>query len=185
MSSFELDKWALKTLYDLYKRKRLDVQPEYQRSKAWTDRYKQELVDTVRNQWPMGLIMLNVDPRVDSDGNAVEYHEVVDGQQRLRSLFEYKDGSEPWAQLPPGKPIGFTPYGELTEASQERFDDYRVSVAPNEGLRDGRNSGHFQPVAKWQTAPNRGEGQSPPNSAQRIPKRNCRPSLVLRCGFCP
>ena len=67
--------------------------------------------------------------RVDSDGNSVEFYEVVDGQQRLRSLFEYKDALEPWAQLPPGKPIGFTPYGELTETSQERFDDYRVSVA--------------------------------------------------------
>lgn len=129
MATFELDKMPLGLLYNEFKRGRLDLQPEYQRSKAWPDRLKYELVDTVRNQWPMGLIMLNVDPRVDSDGQSVNHHEVVDGQQRLSCLFEYKDGSAPWTKPSSRRLEEFKSYSALTNASQERFDDYRVSVA--------------------------------------------------------
>ena len=129
MGTFELDKWALKSLYENYKRNRLDVEPEYQRSKAWPDRLKYELVDTVQNEWPKGLIMLNIDQKVDSDGKPLDYYHVVDGQQRLRCLFEYKDGLESWTHPSTKKPDAFMPYGALTETSQERFDEYRVSVA--------------------------------------------------------
>ena len=129
MGTFELDKWALKSLYENYKRNRLDVEPEYQRSKAWPDRLKYELVDTVQNEWPMGLIMLNIDQRVDNDGKPLDYYHVVDGQQRLRCLFEYKDGLESWTHPSTKKADAFMPYGALTETSQERFDEYRVSVA--------------------------------------------------------
>lgn len=129
MADFELDKWSIGHLYAQFKRGRLDLQPEYQRSKAWPDRLKYELVDTVRNGWPMGLIMLNVDPKVDSDGHPVVHHEVVDGQQRLSCLFEYKDGTVPWTQHSLRRVDEYVGYSALTEASQERFDDYRVSVA--------------------------------------------------------
>lgn len=94
MGSFELDKMTVGHLHDQYQRGRIDVQPDYQRSKAWPDKLKHELIDTVRNEWPMGLIMLNVDQRPDSEGKAVNHYDVVDGQQRLRSLFEHLDGKE-------------------------------------------------------------------------------------------
>lgn len=129
MASFELDKWSIDFLYDRFKKGRLDVQPEYQRSKAWSDKLKQELIDTVRNEWPMGLIMLNVDQKPDSDGKPLDYHDVVDGQQRLRCLFEYLDGTEPWAKDTGKKGSKFTAYESLSESAQERFTEYRVSVA--------------------------------------------------------
>ena len=98
MGSFELDKLSVAFLYDRYKKGRLDVQPEYQRSKAWPDKLKLELIDTALHEWPMGLIMLNVMQRPDSGGKPIDYHDVVDGQQRLRSLFEYMDGTEEWTK---------------------------------------------------------------------------------------
>ena len=129
LGSFELDKMTVDYLHDRYRRSRLDVQPDYQRSKAWPDRLKYELIDTVRNEWPMGLIMLNMDRKPDSDGKPVEHFDVVDGQQRLRCLFEYLDGSEEWAKKSGKKTNKFVQYGQLSEASQERFKGYRVSVA--------------------------------------------------------
>ena len=87
------------------------------------------MTDTVRNEWPMGLIMLNVDQRPDSDGKSVPHYDVVDGQQRLRTLFEYMEGKEEWAGNPRKKGGTFVPYGSLSEASQDRFREYRVSVA--------------------------------------------------------
>lgn len=129
MGSFELDKMPVDTLRDRYQKGRLDVRPEYQRSKAWSDRLKLELVDTVLNEWPMGLIMLNVDQKPDSDGKPVNHYDVVDGQQRLRCLFEYMDGEEEWATNKGKKNSKFVQYKSLSEASQERFKEYRVSVA--------------------------------------------------------
>ena len=129
MGSFELDKMTVGHLHDQYQRGRINVQPEYQRSKAWSDKLKHELIDTVRNEWPMGLIMLNVDQRPDSEGKAVNHYDVVDGQQRLRSLFEYLDGKEEWSKLTGKKGSFFEPFGALSEASQDRFKEYRVSVA--------------------------------------------------------
>ena len=78
---------------------------------------------------PMGLIMLNVDQKPDSDGKPVDFHDVVDGQQRLRCLFEYMDGTEDWAKETGKKGSKFVPYGFLSESAQERFTEYRVSVA--------------------------------------------------------
>ena len=129
MGSFELDKMAVGYLHDQFQRGRINVQPDYQRSKAWSDRLKHELIDTVRNEWPMGLIMLNVDQRLDSEGKAVNHYDVVDGQQRLRSLFEYLDGKEEWALNKGKKGSAFEPFGALSEAAQDRFKEYRVSVA--------------------------------------------------------
>ena len=128
MGSFELDKMTLAYLHDRYQKNRLNVQPEYQRSKAWNDKLKHELIDTVRQEWPMGLIMLDLDQKPDSDGKPVD-HYVVDGQQRLRCLFEYLDGMEDWTKSDGKKGNKFVPYGSLSEAVQERFKAYRVSVA--------------------------------------------------------
>ena len=129
MGSFELDKLSVNFLYDRYKKGRLDVQPEYQRSKAWSDKDKRELIDTVVNEWPMGLVMLNVDQKPDSDGKSLEYHDVVDGQQRLRCLFEYMDGIEEWTKTTGKKGSKLVPYTSLSDSAQERFTEYRVSVA--------------------------------------------------------
>ena len=129
MGSFELDKLSVDFLFDRYKKGRLDVEPDYQRSKVWSDKLKLELIDTVFNEWPMGLVMLNVDQRADSDGKPVVFHEVVDGQQRLRSLFEYMDGTEGWAKESGKKGNKLQPFTSLSESDQERFTEYRVSVA--------------------------------------------------------
>lgn len=129
MGSFELDKLPVHILYDRYKKKRLDVKPEYQRSKAWSDNLKSELIDTVLHEWPMGLVMLNVDQRLDSSGKPIDYYDVVDGQQRLRSIFEYMDAFEDWTRGSSKKSSKTRPYASLTESDQERFKDYRVSVA--------------------------------------------------------
>ena len=129
MGSFELDKLSVGFLYDRYKKNRLDVQPDYQRSKAWSDKFKHELIDTVLNEWPMGLIMLNLDHKLDSDGKPVDYHDVVDGQQRLRCLFEYRDGTEQWTKDAGKKGNKLLAFGDLSDSAQERFTEYRVSVA--------------------------------------------------------
>ncbi|MBI4302100.1 MAG: DUF262 domain-containing protein [Chloroflexi bacterium] len=128
MGRFEPEKWKLSDLYDLWKRGRLDLTPDYQRGKVWSDKMKYDLVDTVLHEWPMGLVMLNVREHVDDEGVRLEYYEVVDGQQRLAALFGYKD-SEQWKEKGAAKASDFVPYAALRPARQDRFDDYRVALA--------------------------------------------------------
>ena len=137
MGTFELDKMTVTYLYDRYQKGRLNVQPEYQRSKAWSDKLKHELVDTVQQEWPMGLIMLDLDQKPDSDGKPVDHYDVVDGQQRLRCLFEYLDGVADWAKDDGKKGSKFVSYGSLSEGTQERFKAYRVSVAIMKDYEEG------------------------------------------------
>ena len=135
MGKLELQSMSVIYLYDQYQRNRLDVQPDYQRSKIWSDDLKRELINTVKNQWPMGLIMLNVEEKSDSEGTPVRYYDVVDGQQRLSSLFEYLAGEQQWAKGVVKKSSNFVSYGTLSEAAQDSIKDYQVPVARLEGYK--------------------------------------------------
>lgn len=125
---FVLDKWQVKALYDLYKKGALNIQPEYQRSRVWTDPQRYGLIDTAMREWPMGLLMFNVTQQVDQDNIPVDHYDIVDGQQRMRTLFEYMDGQQ-WGKVLPTKRGDFTPYKQLSTSAQDRFDQYRVSIA--------------------------------------------------------
>jgi uncharacterized protein with ParB-like and HNH nuclease domain len=101
-ANFVLDKWQVRSLYELYKKGILNIQPEYQRSRVWSDSQRYGLIDTAMHEWPMGLLMFNVTQHVDPDNIPVEHYDIVDGQQRMRTLFEYIDGHQ-WGRQPPAK----------------------------------------------------------------------------------
>ena len=82
---------SLSWLWDLYKRKLLDLDPPYQRRSIWNAPYKEFFVDTVLNDYPCPAIFLyeNITP----DG--VAKYSVVDGKQRLVTLFEFANNEFP------------------------------------------------------------------------------------------
>ncbi|MGB8707972.1 MAG: DUF262 domain-containing protein [Dehalococcoidia bacterium] len=141
MGKYELDKWDLKRLLDLSKKGRINLQPEYQRGniKVWDDPRRYDLIDTILRDWPCGLIMLRA---YEKEGitPSVETYDVVDGQQRLTTLFHYMDGSQAWALKPPKKKRkvtgSFKPFRDLPEGQQTRVEEYKVSVAFMRGYED-------------------------------------------------
>lgn len=74
----------IEQIYDMYKAGEINLTPEYQRRAVWTKPMKQALIDSILHYDLIGLILFNEQP----DGII----DVVDGQQRLRSIFEYIDG---------------------------------------------------------------------------------------------
>jgi len=129
MGKLELDKWDLKRLWELCKKGRINLQPEYQRGKVWDDARRYDLIDTILRQWPSGLIMLRA-YELENATESFEYYDVVDGQQRLTTLFEFIDGSTAWAlKAPPRLRASFKPYKDLTHVQQTRVDEYKVAVA--------------------------------------------------------
>ncbi|MCP4308721.1 MAG: DUF262 domain-containing protein [bacterium] len=66
----------------------LDLRPPYQRRSVWTKRAKSLLIDSLLRGYPIPLIFLH--NRLDLD-RALSVRQVVDGQQRIRTLLAYID----------------------------------------------------------------------------------------------
>jgi hypothetical protein len=77
--------------YDLWQRKLLDLDPPYQRRSVWSQEFKDYFVDTVLLNYPAPALFVYED--ITPDGRSV-YH-VVDGKQRLTTLFEFIRGDFP------------------------------------------------------------------------------------------
>lgn len=135
---YELAHRQVKVLHELKVKGRLNLQPQYQRSRVWPDHMKYDLLDTVMSDWPMGVILLNVIEDVDPEGEPIEKYDVVDGQQRLFSLFEYREGREDWTHptRQPARNPEYKPYINLSPTRQERIDDYEVAVAFMRGYEE-------------------------------------------------
>jgi hypothetical protein len=82
---------SLSWLWDLHKRSLLDLDPPYQRRSIWNAPYKEFFIDTVLNDYPCPAIFLyeNITP----DG--IAKYSVVDGKQRLVTLFEFASNEFP------------------------------------------------------------------------------------------
>jgi hypothetical protein len=76
---------------DLRLRKLLDLDPPYQRRSVWNQRFKDYFVETALLNYPAPAIFLYED--MSPEGRSV--HHVVDGKQRLTTLFEFVDSEFP------------------------------------------------------------------------------------------
>ena len=72
---------------DMNKNNRLDMRPPYQRNAVWTVRQKSYLIDSILNGYPIPELIVQED--IDEKGQAK--YIIVDGQQRMRAVFEFLD----------------------------------------------------------------------------------------------
>lgn len=94
--------------------------PEFQRRLVWTDNHKQEFIRTVLLEYPFPEIYVAAGT-VDTD-SGVGQDMLVDGQQRLSTLYQYFSGSK---DLKLGN---IRPYSELTTDEKIAFLEYEVVV---------------------------------------------------------
>lgn len=111
----------LRTLLTAIGNGTLIPQPDFQRRLVWTNKDKVEFVRTVLEGYPFPEVYIaagKVDPKT-GEGSEV----LVDGQQRLTTLYQYFKGS------PDIKVSNKIPkYSELQEDKQIEFLEYRVVV---------------------------------------------------------
>src|SRR5438876_9939003 len=101
--------------------KTLIPNPAFQRRLVWTNKDKLYFLDTVLKGYPFPEIYIasgEVDPET---GEGTEM--LVDGQQRITTLFEYFTNSE---ELKLGQDI--KPYAELSQSQKLQFLEYEVVV---------------------------------------------------------
>ena len=76
--------WPLTTVYGI--RDRVDTNPDYQRPAVWSTSQKQLLVDTILRNFDIPKLYWR------HTGRKPDTYEVVDGQQRLRAIWDFFAG---------------------------------------------------------------------------------------------
>ena len=121
----------------IYKRRhRYDI-PDWQRQEVWARSKKQNLIDTMLRRWKLPkfyFLKVSDDP---------ESYEVVDGQQRLVTIFEFFDNQLP---LAPQTAADFRGqyYRELPDDVSDAFDDYEIEFDEIENATDEDVKDFFQ-----------------------------------------
>jgi hypothetical protein len=94
--------FTINELWGLYKDNKIDFNAEYQRSSVWKKEKKQKLIDSILRNYSIGLIILR---------KKGDQYEVLDGQQRLRAIFEFMENK-------------FSVNGKFTpEHADKKFED--------------------------------------------------------------
>ena len=83
MKKWERDKKTISELYSMYKKGELQLQPFFQRNLVWTDQAKSLFIESILLDLPIGEIYLHE----NKDGML----SVIDGQQRLSTIFHFID----------------------------------------------------------------------------------------------
>jgi hypothetical protein len=115
--------WPLRTIYGI--RVRINTNPDFQRPPVWGKAQKQLLVDTILRDYDVPKLYWR------KTGSKPDRYDVVDGQQRLRAIWEFFDGK---FKLPKdadpidGLAIASCKYEDLPDELRIRFDVYALDV---------------------------------------------------------
>jgi hypothetical protein len=118
--------FTVNSLIDKINRGKVNLRPAYQREYVWTTRTASRLIESLLLNVPIPTLFLN-----ETDKGTME---VVDGKQRLTSIWAYIMG-----EFPDGTPFKLTGlevydelngcvFTDLTEAQQETIKDYPLNV---------------------------------------------------------
>ncbi len=115
--------WPLKTVHGI--RSRINTNPDFQRPAVWGKSQKQLLIDTILQEYDVPKLYWR------KTGSKPDTYDVVDGQQRLRAIWEFFDSG---FKLPKdAEPIddqiiAGCSYEQLPDELRMRFDVYALDV---------------------------------------------------------
>jgi hypothetical protein len=109
---------------DLNVRELLDLEPPYQRRSVWNQTFKDYFIDTILLGYPAPAIFLYEE--ISPEG-ASKYN-VVDGKQRLTTIFEFVDGAFPVSETAVVTRLRGKYFAELDDADKTSFWTYQFSV---------------------------------------------------------
>jgi hypothetical protein len=101
----------------------LVLSPKFQRRRIWPRKAKAFLIDTILRGLPIPKLYMRQQLDLRSEKTI---HEIVDGQQRLSAVLEYR--ADGFALLRDNEPWGPRRYSELPGGAQKAFLKYEFSV---------------------------------------------------------
>ena len=90
MKNFDSRNYCINDFLEWEKNKQLELNPRFQRRSVWTDSARSYLMDTIIRGKPIPKVFIRQKLNAIT---RVSIREVVDGQQRLKTILSYmKDG---------------------------------------------------------------------------------------------
>ncbi|PCJ22002.1 MAG: hypothetical protein COA96_14980 [SAR86 cluster bacterium] len=114
-----------KVVNRLYKyRANIDLEPQFQRQKVWSTKKQQYFIDTILKGWGVPKMYFLV---LSKKGSATNLYACVDGKQRLTAIYNFL-GDELSLNTEYSGIHGGKKYSELTEKTQDQFDEYQIDI---------------------------------------------------------
>lgn len=126
-----------RALDKIYKRRNRYEIPEWQRGKVWDRLKKQKLIDTILRGWKLPKFYL-----LKNSDNPEEF-EVLDGQQRLTTIFEFFDDELPLSSSS-AEEFGAELYSDLPSDVSDKFDDFEIEYDEIEDATEEEQRDFFQ-----------------------------------------
>jgi Protein of unknown function DUF262 len=124
VKSYDSRTYSINDFVEWDKAKQLELNPRFQRRPVWTDKAKSFLIDTILRGKPIPKIFIRQKINVSTKTST---REVVDGQQRLRTILSFiKDGFVVSKRQNPTH--GGVLFSQLPEDVQAQVLAYEVSV---------------------------------------------------------
>jgi uncharacterized protein DUF262 len=127
MKNFDSRTYSINDFLEWSNNKQLELNPKFQRRNVWSDRARSFLMDTIVRGKPIPKVFIR--QRINATTKA-SIREVVDGQQRLRTILSYlKDGfmiSKRHNETYGGR--YFSQLGDVDDQIQANILNYEVSV---------------------------------------------------------
>lgn len=124
--------YNISDLADWYEKKTLILQPKFQRRAVWTEKARSFLIDTILRGLPVPKLFIR--QKIDLD-RSLTIREVVDGQQRLRAVFDFLEGNLKVLAMHNQNYCNKT-FQELPEDVRKDFLAYQFSVDVLMGASD-------------------------------------------------
>ncbi|MFT3712309.1 MAG: DUF262 domain-containing protein [Archangium sp.] len=132
-------------LHDLYKAGKLNLAPEFQRNAVWPSDAKAYLIDTILNDRPIPLIFFH---RTSSARDGKPAYQVIDGQQRLRAIFDFLDDRYALTRSAP-KALKNKHFSDLSQDNRDRILNYDLTIEELSGYRDADMRDIFERMNKY------------------------------------
>ena len=110
----------------------LTLAPQFQRNAVWPRAAKAYLVDTILNERPIPLLFFQ---RTTSAQSGRSSYRVIDGQQRLRAIFEFLDGRFRLTETK-GSKLKNKRFAELPSTAKDQILQYDLPVQELSGYND-------------------------------------------------
>jgi len=108
----EFEHFTLGQISGLFKSNKIHINKEYQRGDVWKEKQKTELIKSIANYYPIGVLVVY--------RNEAGQYEILDGQQRLLAMKAYVDGEMKLEKT------DLIPYNELDEQKKHHVDSYSI-----------------------------------------------------------
>ncbi len=132
MAKFSPTTKDIALLRQLHDEQQLVLAPQFQRNAVWPTPAKAYLIDTILAERPIPLLFFQ---RTSSAQSGRVSYRVVDGQQRLRAIFEFMDGGFKLSETKQARLKG-RKFDQLPKWAREQILQYDLSIQELSGYSE-------------------------------------------------